>query len=246
MNPLDWAMTSDFIQAQVVDFHEKRINKLSSTKLNDILSKNPYLFRAKNLLTASELIQSMLDARLSSSEEKMFGDLLERVVIFVAQQTLNGQKSSTKGIDLDFVKDGSRYLISIKSGPKWGNSSQYQSLRTNFKNAVKVIRQAETGVHIQPVLGICYGKAQNADAGDYIKLVGQSFWDFISDTPSLYLDIIEPISYEAKSYNETLTEIRSALENRLVKEFTNDYCDDDGRIEWEKLVSFTSKNIKNR
>ena len=28
------------------------------------------------------------------------------------------------GIDLEFDKDGVRYIVTIKSGPNWGNSSQ--------------------------------------------------------------------------------------------------------------------------
>ena len=28
--------------------------------------------------------------------------------------------------------------------------------------------------------------------------------------------------------------------NRLVKQFTNDFCDEDGTISWDKLVKFNS------
>ena len=39
-----------------------------------------------------------------------------------------------------------RYLVAIKSGPNWGNSSQYQSLRANFKRAVIVQNQAHSAL----------------------------------------------------------------------------------------------------
>jgi len=244
MQLINWSATEQFIHDEIIQFHEKRLKRLEKTNLKGILRKNPYLFRAKNLLTASELITSMLDARLSSSEEKMFGDFLERTALFITAQTVDGRKSSARGIDLEFTEEQTRYLVSIKSGPNWGNSSQYQSLRTNFKNAVRIIRQAETGVHLQPILGICYGKAQRTDTGDYIKLIGQSFWHFISDDPELYLRIIEPIAFQSREYDERMIETRAAIENKLVREFANEYCFEDGRIDWNKLVSFNSENLK--
>jgi len=45
------------------------------------------LFRAKNILTAGELMEGLRDAFLSSSEEKLFGDFLEDLAVFVAKQT---------------------------------------------------------------------------------------------------------------------------------------------------------------
>ena len=49
----------------IVDFHERRIKSLQKMKLKDLLTKNPYLFRAKNVMTAAEMIAGLLDARLS-------------------------------------------------------------------------------------------------------------------------------------------------------------------------------------
>lgn len=65
----------EFVNHEIVRFHDSRLMALDNIQLHDILrKKNPYLFRAKNMLKADELITSMLDARLSSSEEKHFGD----------------------------------------------------------------------------------------------------------------------------------------------------------------------------
>ncbi len=56
------AVTS-FVQKNIKTFHDNRLKRLSETRLSDLLKKkNPYLFRAKNLLTAQEFVNSLLDA----------------------------------------------------------------------------------------------------------------------------------------------------------------------------------------
>ena len=47
-------------------------------KLRKVLGKkNPYLFRAKYILTAQDIIKSLTDAFISSQQETIFGDWLE-------------------------------------------------------------------------------------------------------------------------------------------------------------------------
>ncbi len=218
---------------------------LASLSLTDVLKKkNPYLFRAKHLDTASELITSIMDAFLSSSEEKLFGDFLEDLAIFVSEQCYHGTKSSAEGLDLEFDRDGIRYLVSVKSGPNWGNSSQYRALNEAFKRAIAVQRQRRTGIHLQAVLGICYGKTRTTDNGLYLKYTGQAFWHFLSGDRDLYLEIIEPIGYEARRHNEDFAEKRSALINRFTLEFIQGYCDEQGNVDWAKLVRFNSGNME--
>src|SRR5262249_18358691 len=149
----------------------------------------------------------------------------------INEMSYGGQKSSSPGIDLDFRRDGARYLVTIKSGPNWGNKDQYASLRVNFRNAVKVLRQSPRSGNILAVLGICYGKSKKRDTGDYIKICGQSFWEFISGEPNLYIDLIEPLGYQAKRHNDRYVGEKSMTINRLVREFANEFCDSSGRID---------------
>jgi hypothetical protein len=233
-----------FANAEIEDFHNARLATLEKIRLNKVLrNKNPYLFRAKNVQTAGELIKGILDAHLSSSEESMFGrDVLENVAVYVASQTVNGHKSAAEGIDLEFEEEGVHYLVSIKSGPNWGNSSQVKRLADNFQTALRVVRQGKRK-HVQAVLGICYGKSRTSDRGDYIKMMGQRFWHFLSGDPDLYLDLIEPIGYRADEHNATFDAHRAALENRFVANFIRDFCHPDGAIDWSRLIAFNSGNL---
>lgn len=95
MNALDLRSVERYVNETIEDFHRRRLSTVENLSLNKLLQKNPYLFRAKNLTVASDLIGSLLDAFLSSSEEKLFGDFLENLALFVAQQTTGGHKSTT-------------------------------------------------------------------------------------------------------------------------------------------------------
>lgn len=240
---VDKIQLEEFVNQHIDEFHNARIKCLEGISLKGVLKKkNPYLFKAKNMLEAGDLISSILDANLSSSEEEIFGQFLEKLAIYIAFQNHQGQKSTSPGIDLEFNKDNIRYLISIKSGPNWGNSSQYRALKDYFKKAKQVLGQ--NNVIGQPVLGICYGKTRTSNNGDYIKYTGQSFWHFLSDDPNLYTEIIEPIGYEAKKHNDRYTEQKSNIHNKLSRELLDEFCKSSGEIDWNKLVQFNSGNLK--
>lgn len=232
-----------FVNTRIVQFHHNKISALERLSLQDLLKrKNPYLFKAKNLNIASELIQDILDAYLSSSEEKLFGDFLEELAIYIASYTLDGHKSSASGIDLEFVHDDIHYLISIKSGANWGNSSQHKRQEEDFKTAVKRLKQSQSTRNVQPVLGICYGKTKTTFLRGYMKVVGQSFWHLISGNEQLYTDIIEPIGYRAKEHNERFLEEKGRVINQFTAEFLDAFCDN-GLINWRRLVAFNSGNL---
>jgi hypothetical protein len=240
---LDLKEVCEFVNLNIVDFHERRISSLEELDLRKLLRKNPYLFKAKNITTASELISGLLDAFLSSSEEKLFGDFLEELAIFIAGKTHNGHKSSASGVDLEFFKDDIHYIVSIKSGVNWGNSSQQRKLQEDLANAVKRIKQSHHASNVQAVLGICYGKTRTNYLHGYLKIVGQNFWYLISDNKELYKEIIEPIGFRAKEHNETFLKEKSRVVNKFSKSFLDEFCNDIGDIDWYQLVEFNSGNF---
>ena len=83
-----------YVQNNIGIFHNGRLESLKKLKLNDILKrKNPYLFKAKNILDAHDLVKILLDAYLSSQEETIFGNFLEGLAIFINEKAYNGWKS---------------------------------------------------------------------------------------------------------------------------------------------------------
>ena len=229
------------MEQNIGKFHQKKIQSLDTLKLSQILKrKNPYLFKAKYVLTAEQIFKGFVDAHISSNEESIFGDWLEGLAIFVNEKVYEGRKSGINGIDLEFDSDGIRYIVAIKSGPNWGNSSQIKKMVSDFTTAKKTLRTSNSNLIITAVNGCCYGKDANPDKGNYYKYCGQKFWEFISGTTNLYLDIIKPLSHKAREKNEEFMHSYANRINQFTKEFTTEFCKDSGEIDWEKLIQFNS------
>ncbi|MDE0555463.1 MAG: PmeII family type II restriction endonuclease [Candidatus Poribacteria bacterium] len=231
----------DYVQANIQNFHQRRLDSLQKLKLMNVVKrKNPYLFKAKNINTAAEFVTTLLDAHLSSQEEGIFGGFLEGLAIFICSKVKKKKKSSAEGIDLEFERDNIRYIVSIKSGPNWGNSSQVAKLRDNFRKAKRILSTNTSLRNVVAVNGCCYGKNRTPDKGDYLKLCGQKFWAFISGDDSLYTDIIEPLGHQAKKKNEQFVQEYAKVVNRFTAEFIGTFCDTDGNMLWEEIVKFNS------
>jgi hypothetical protein len=244
MNPSLIKEIEKYVKDNIKNYHTSRLSSLQSVNLKKLLSrKNPYLYKVKNIGIATDFVKCVLDAHLSSSEETIFGDWLEGLAIFVNQKVYSGKKSSTLGIDLEFDRDGIRYLVSIKSGPNWGNSDQIKKMMLNFEKAIKTIKTSNSKQIVEVVNGCCYGKSgKSLKTGNYYKYCGQKFWEFISGEESLYVDIIKPLGTGAKAQNDAFLENYNSLVNKLSQEFIRDFCKKNGSIDWEKVVKYNSSS----
>jgi len=236
MSAINLDKVFEFVDDNIGGFHRSKLEAIKELKLGILLKrKNPYLFKAKNVTTAEEFIRNLLDAYLSSQEETMFGNFLEKLAIFVCKEAFAGSKAPAEGIDLDFTRDGKRYLVSIKSGPNWGNSRQIQKMKDDFTRAKRIL-----GQDVVCVNGCCYGKDRNENKGDYVKKCGQSFWEFTSGKPEFYKEIIEPIGHKAKERNEEFNREYGKVLNKFSKQFIESFCKKNGEIDWERIVEFNS------
>lgn len=241
MKPITQQKIADYVEAHIQVFHQKRLDSLQKLKLMDVVKrKNPYLFKAKNINKASEFVETILEAFLSSQEEGIFGGFLEELAIFISSRVYGGQKSSAEGIDLEFERDDIRYIVSIKSGPNWGNSSQIAKLRDNFRKAKRILRTNTSSANVVAVNGCCYGRDRRPDKGDYLKLCGQKFWEFISGDNNLYTEIIEPLGHQAKEKNKRFMDEYDKVVNKFTAEFVGIFCDAEGNMLWEEIVKFNS------
>ncbi|MBM4038202.1 MAG: cytosolic protein [Planctomycetes bacterium] len=235
-----------YIEENIPDFHRRRLESLGGLRLKLVLSrKNPYLFRAKNIQTASEMVRAILDAYLSSQEEAVFGDFLEGLAIFICGRVYGGRKSAAVGVDLEFEKSGALYIVSIKSGPNWGNASQVRKMKENFRTARQIMagHARRRRLAVEAVNGCCYGRERAEQKDEYTKLCGQRFWEFISGSDTLYTDIIEPLGHRAKERNDEFACEYAKVVNRFTAEFITEFCHADGRILWDRVVAFNSASM---
>ena len=232
-----------YVQENIGEFHKAKLDGLDNLKLTSILSrKNPYLYKAKNMLTSETIVRSLVDAHISSNEETIFGNWLEGLAIFINSKVFGGKKSGITGIDLEFDHDGIRYIVTIKSGPSWGNAGQISKMKDDFSTAKKTLRTSNSKMNIIAINGCCYGRDNNPDKGEYFKYCGQRFWELISGEENLYVDIIEPLGFEAKKRNDEYDALLAQVINRFTREFMEQFCKESGEIDWEKLVRFNSRS----
>jgi len=153
VNILNIESVKTYVNENIGDFHNRRISCLDSLELLEVIRrKNPYLFKAKNILTSEGIIRGIVDAYISSNEETIFGDWLEGLAIFINGEVYNGWKSGIPGIDLEFDNDGIRYgrsigktgriIVILERGLVHENGKHHsviplQSLGSNGKNQIK-------------------------------------------------------------------------------------------------------------
>ncbi len=238
----------DYLAEHVITpFYKVRMNNLAELRLKSVLKrKNPYLFKAKNIELAGDLVKSIVDAFLSSQEETIFGNLLEGFAIHVSKTLDEGFKSELRGADLEFGRDGVYYVVEIKSGTNWGNSSQVGRMRDNFKAAKQLLR-GRGHDEVVAVNGCIYGKdgrplKRHADPDkQYYKYAGQDFWRFISGDDDLYREMIVPIDEEARQKDEAFQRAYAAKVNEMTQDFTANFMTADKQIDWLGLIDYVSR-----
>ena len=243
----------NFLAENVVTpfYYERLMYLRCRMSLSEVLGrKNPYLLKAKNIASADELVRSIVDAFLSSQEETMFGNRLEMFAIHVSSNLYGGFKSQLPSVDLEFERDGIYYVVGIKSGVNWGNNDQVHRMKDNFKAAKEFLHAQGVAKEVVAVNGCIYGKVakpfkEDADAEkSYYKYAGQDFWHFISGDDNLYREIIKPIDEEARARDEEFKRTYDGKVNGMVKEFSNLFLNDEGLIDWVKLIDYVSKRGK--
>lgn len=229
---------SSYVEQNIGEFHKSRIKKLQSINLKTLLMrKNPYMFKAKNIVTASEMVENLASAYVSSAEESIFGNWMEGLAIFVTETVCSGYKSAAEGIDIEFDKDGTHYFISVKSGPSWSNSTSMKKQKEQFVKAIKIFNTSRKAMPTMCIEGCCYGN-DNKSYNDsvHLKYCGEKFWTLISGEPTLFVDIIEPLGFMAKEKNADYMKEYGRMVNKLTNEFINDYCNEAGDIDWDRIV----------
>lgn len=222
-------------------FYGTLIEKIDGLNIQKVMKrKNPYLYRAKAMGSAAEIVESVLTAFVSSSEETIFGNCFFEPIALAAS---GGHKALAEGIDI-MIQDNKANVISaiaVKSGPSVFNADSRKRQEQNFVSASKLAQQAKT--RYEAYIGYCYGKKKESGRGKpkmYQELAGKQFWQEITGDEDFYKKIITYMGTMPEQYVSEYKESYSKAANRLVREFSNSFCKEDGSIDWERLVEFNS------
>ena len=236
----------DYIEREIQSYYVERLESLNKLNIDNLIKKkNPYLFRIKNLNTSEIIVTELVNAHLSSSEETMFGNWMEKFAIYtckIYRPNSGAQKASSFGADLDFKINDVRYIISIKSGPNWGNSEQIKKLEDRFKSIRMTLRTSGNSEKIEFINGCIYGD-KNKVYSDYSKVCGEKFWELLTSDSEFYKKIIIPLGEISKIKDEEYKNKLSARINILTSEFTSNYCYPDGVINWDMIIERNSSAL---
>lgn len=238
-NVYDEEVVVQAIATALDEFYATLIAKIDHMKIATIIKrKNPYLFRAKAMNGAAQIVDAILNAFVSSSEETIFGNVFFEPI---ATAAVKGQKALAEGVDIMVEKDDTIYAIAVKSGTSVFNASSKKRQEQNFMAAQKLASQAHK--RFVPIIGYSYGKKKTSNRGIprfYSELAGQEFWTELTGDDQFYIKLIRLMDTLPEKYVDRFEKSYQKAANRLVKEFTNEFCLDDGSIDWEKLVQFNS------
>jgi hypothetical protein len=227
------------------NFYKSLIDKTNKLDIKKIMKrKNPYLYRAKAMQNASDIVSSVLDAFVTSSEETIFGNCFFEPLALAAS---GGSKALAEGVDIMIEKkeENTIYAVAVKSGTSVFNADSKKRQEQNFAAAAKLAKQAKA--RYEAIIGYGYGKKKITGKGVpkmYQELAGQEFWAELTGEEDFYLKIIQFMGELPEQYLDDYQKSYNNAMNRLLKQFTTEFCKDTGEIDWDKLVKFNSGSKK--
>lgn len=236
-------MTNDELRKLIAksldEFYSRRMQRLGTLKLRQVLlRKNPYLYKALGTQRATEIVEEILKAYLGASDEGLFGDTFFEPI---AKAVSGGVVSPSEGVDIA-IETSDRYkAISVKSGPNPFNSSQVKRQSDEFETLRR--RLSKLRKQFDPILGHSYGKKQtpSTKAKVYRDVSGQRFWEELTGDKEFYRKLITLMEESViRNHRQEYQVAYQKAVNVYVREFTSDFCEDDGTIDWEKLLRYNS------
>lgn len=231
--PAWWPAAEAEIHAIAGGYVERIRDKLTENPKGIVEKKNPFLFRMRAIEGPRALASMMIDAFLSSSEETVFGGILQSVALSVCKHAKHGRPSSTESIDMEYDQNGIRTLIQVKSGANWGNSSQRKKLAQSFQTARQVLRQSDSKLQVRMVEGCCYGRTRKRHLPTHEQLVGEAFWRDISDWDGVPVALMRLLGQHASN---GMREARNDATDRMVQYLSDQGVIQGDEILWERLM----------
>lgn len=242
---IDQAQLDAEIQRLLDILYKKRFEKLAEIDLKRLLKKNPFLFRSVGIQDPNELIEAMLDAFLSSSDETIFGnDFFEPLAYWTATAANKDKKDTTvsigsaSGMDIAIETANAFLAIAVKSGTNIFNAQSTKGQSAEFRELQARLRKM--GKEIRPIVGYGYGRHKAKTSSSTEKHAGQAFWQLISGEDDFYLRISDSIGKYASEHKEVYAAEYIKTKSRLLRQLALNFVDEDGTLNWQKIFKYNS------
>ena len=226
----------------------RRFAQLQALTLTMLLNKNPYLYRAIGIQRPDHFLDGLLVARISSSDETIFGnEFFEPLALWAAEHAeISGRKVSVgagAGQDISIESATEYFAISVKSGKNIFNSQSDKGQKAEFDQLEARLKKLKKAFH--KVVGFGYGRqAAPKVATPVMKKAGQDFWELLTGEPDFYVRISDAISKPAAVHKAAFDEMLLKKHSELLRQFMIDFVDTDGTVRWQKVVEFNSARAR--
>lgn len=233
---------------------ERRLQKvrelIDATSLD--INVNPFLMLALapayNIFSPFEAAEYIQSSKLHHGDATAFGKFIEDKILPPFGVTRPPEKDDDRSlfssIDIETTVEGSRYLLSLKSGPWTMNQAHANEMIAAFPRI-----HEQTGADI--VIGIFYGRRERLNnkpglvekgTGPYVHtLVGHEFWEFMTGVRNAHKEIFRAIRtaqarfaerHGGKTFFEQLIEARLTLAGSIRETFE---LEGEEAEMWEKI-----------
>lgn len=232
--------------------YTKRFSALGKLSLTQLINKNPYLYRAIGISDPNEFIDQLLSARISSSDETIFGnDFLEPLATWSASESDQhdgGDRTVTvsdgAGADITIDTATARLVIAVKSGKNIFNSQSTKGQGTEF-DALQA-RMKKLNKQVRAIIGYGYGRKQNKKETVVERVAGKMFWELLTGEPNYYLRIARTIGKFSGSHGEAYKAAYARKRLQLQRSFMMNFVTEDGEVLWDNVVTFNSSEERPR
>lgn len=233
------------VQRLLEILYTKRFEKLGAIDLKRLMKKNPYLFRSIGINDPNELVEALLDAFLSSSDETIFGnDFFEPLAYWTATAASKDDPDtvvsvgSASGMDIAIETATAFLAIAVKSGTNIFNAQSNKGQSSEFKELQARLRKM--GKEIRPIVGYGYGRHQSRSSSSAEKHAGQAFWHLLSNEADYYLRISDSIGKYATQHKTEYERAYIRTKTRILKQLVINFVDDEGCLDWRAIFRYNS------
>lgn len=236
------------VEALLNVLYERRFAQLRALTLAKLLNKNPYLYRAIGIQRPDQYLDHLLSARISSSDETIFGnEFFEPLALWAAQISSGPSRlvsvGAGAGQDISIETDAEYFAISVKSGTNIFNSQSDKGQKVEFDQIEARLKKLKKAFH--KVVGFGYGRAPvSKNAKTIQKKAGQEFWELLTGESDFYVRISDAIAKPAALHKSGFDEALQKKHSELLRQFMLDYVDVDGTVRWRDVVEFNSSHSK--
>jgi len=231
------------IRERLKAFYDRRIEILEDLTLEDLTSKNLYLFRATGIAQASQLVQELMKSRLTKSDETIFG---EEFFEQIAKAVGNAEKAEQVGMDLVIQTDDKYIVMEMKSADNWKNARMGRGILKDFGDAYHDFQVNAAQQEFVAILGQATGQTNwdgtSEDGHTYLIRSGERLWETITGDTDFYLKLTRlmrdyPLDFRTE-YETAWAETFDRLDKAFAIKFVSGGC-----IDWEELARANSAYI---